>query len=1063
MAGELDFEDKLIEALSTGEIGESDETHVTKTKLWEYRKDIKTTDQLWENFADILYRNNQDKLDRPLSFTEFAQVKKIIENLSTPYQAGQFLYGYNGVSQVEVDLDDGRHVFLTVFDQDQIGAGNTVYQVVNQIQRPAKIIGKPSRRFDVTLLINGLPIIQIELKAENIDVNTALNQMHQYIAERQYTDIFSTLQILVAMTPYSCKYMANTTSDHFNKDFAFNWQKNDRQHTRINKWREFADYFLSIPAAHRMSTTYMILDGTRNEECLRVMRPYQVYATEAVLNEIKKKAPGDMGVEKLGYIWHTTGSGKTITSFKTAWLASRLPGVDKVVFLVDRKQLTRHTFEKYRAYDPEYSNDDDIGRVTNTKNTGELTTRLKSKRNDIIITSTQKLERLASRKGFKAPDRNFIFIVDEAHRSTGTKKFAAIQKKFPHSGWIGYTGTPSFDDGPDHLKTRDIFGECLHSYTIRDAIADKNVLGFKVDFEETVPKKEFYEKALPDFYRKQYPDWSEEKIQDKINNMTDEEMDDELSTKETIFDNNPKHVKAIVEDIYKNWENRSNEGKYNALLTTHVGGGKSSIHMALMYYDEFRRVNAEHAKTNGLVLKVGITFSSDESNGDDMVENNDSLSRVIDDYNKEFGTAFSTETVDGYREDLVSRLDRSADDKQFLDIVIVVNQLLTGFDAPELNTLYVDRTLRGASLIQAYSRTNRIHNMQDKPWGQVVNYRWPKLSEALMNDALQKYSCLENADQQSPENRPGNDGTEDILAKPYKELLQETKELTEELRKMTSDFTRIPPDSDQQQKMVATLRKYNANLSKLKQYPFKENEDGTTEGYDYNNPDALIHDLGMTEDESKILSTTLTNELKHAVAKQEKVSPSDIDLTVVHLKDVYVDYGYLTELVEKLMNEVHDEEMEKAQETRDAIHKFADGLESPEFSKAVKKAADAIYDRLYPTPESRMQYPYKGFDVKKVVEDAKSELIGRQIEDFRSKWGIADVISEDEFLSLIDSHQYGEQDLDDSGQMSDLVYKGSLRYTETAMDPEVKDLRRLRYRNALRNAVYEIADKLVQE
>ncbi len=241
------------------------------------------------------------------------------------------MYGLNGVSQIEIDLDDGRHVFLTVFDQKQIGAGDTVDQVVNQIERPAKITGKENRRFDTTLLINGLPVIQIEEKRDTHDVNEALNQMHQYIDEGQYRDIFSTLQILVGISPNNVKYMANTTSEAFNKDFAFNWQRKS-DNGIVRNWKEFADSMLSIPMAHQMATNYMILDGTKNKETLKVMRPYQVYATQNVINGLRQ-VDFDLGTNKVGYIWHTTGSGKTITSFKTAWLASRMPKIARSFFL----------------------------------------------------------------------------------------------------------------------------------------------------------------------------------------------------------------------------------------------------------------------------------------------------------------------------------------------------------------------------------------------------------------------------------------------------------------------------------------------------------------------------------------------------------------------------------------------------------------------------------------------------------------------------------------------------------------------------------------------------------
>lgn len=375
---ENQFETELIQYITSGTITkpehlagigdftvqESATDYVIKTKLWKYEPQIKTTDQLWENFKAILEQHNQSTLDHPLSVVEFNQVKKLISDIQTPYQAGQFLYGLNGVSQIEIDLDDGRHVFLTVFDQKQIGAGDTVYQVVNQIERPAVITGKQDRRFDTTLLINGLPIIQIEEKRDTHDINDALNQMHQYIDENQYRDIFSTLQILVAITPNNVKYMANTTSDKFNKDFAFNWQRKS-DNSIVRNWREFADSMLSIPMAHQMATNYMILDGTKNKQMLKVMRPYQVYATQNVIESLKK-VDFEFGTNKVGYIWHTTGSGKTITSFKTAWLASRMPKIDKVVFVVDRIALTKQTYENYAAYDPDGS-DDSLGSVQDTK------------------------------------------------------------------------------------------------------------------------------------------------------------------------------------------------------------------------------------------------------------------------------------------------------------------------------------------------------------------------------------------------------------------------------------------------------------------------------------------------------------------------------------------------------------------------------------------------------------------------------------------------------------------------------------------------------------------------
>src|SRR3712207_3044561 len=411
--------------------------------------------------------------------------------------------------------------------------------------------------------------------------------------------------------------MANTTSDKFNKDFAFNWQRKS-DNTIVRNWKEFADSMLSIPMAHQMATNYMILDGTKNKQTLKVMRPYQVYATQNVIENLKQ-VDFELGTNKVGYIWHTTGSGKTITSFKTAWLASRMPKVDKVVFVVDRIALTKQTNENYRAYDPDAS-EDMVGSVQNTCNTNDLSRKLKSKDNNIIVTSVQKLDTLVKRKSFKSPDKNIVFIVDEAHRSTGSENFEKIQKAFKKSAWVGYTGTPMFDETTNGLRTEDIFGPLLHAYTIREAIADRNVLGFKVDFETTIDEEQMKSKYLPSFYRERYPKWTEEKIIEKINNLTQEDMDDAVEP--SFYDENPEHVRLVVQDIFKNWKNRSNEGKYNALFTTHVGGGKASTPMAMMYFNEFQRVNEENKKNGGQTLKVAVTFSQNSSNNDNMIATN---------------------------------------------------------------------------------------------------------------------------------------------------------------------------------------------------------------------------------------------------------------------------------------------------------------------------------------------------------------------------------------------------------------------------------------------------------
>jgi len=904
---ELQFENKLIDYL----------VNLGGTKQWDYNDQIKTTDDLWGNFKSIVEQHNQDRLDKPLSDAEFKQIQMIIGQLETPYQAGQFLYGMNGISQVEIDRDDGQHVYLKIFDQDNIGAGDTIYQIVNQIERPAIIPGRKNRRFDTTLLINGLPIIQIEEKADGHDAKEALNQMHQYIEENQYSDIFSTLQILVAITPHDSRYMANSTADKFNTDFAFRWQRAD-DNKPVFDWKEFANNMLSIPMSHQMATNYMILDGTPRHQMIKVMRPYQVYATQRVIRKLRQHTFG-IDEQGAGYVWHTTGSGKTISSFKAAWLASRLPNVDKVIFLVDRVALTNQTVDEYKAYDPENTDDSNGGVVTDTSNRWVLERKLKKNGNGIIVTSTQKMDAMVRDKNFKRIDKNIVFIVDEAHRSTSGDMLKRIKGGFRKSAWIGYTGTPVFEV---HPTTSEVFGDLIHAYTIRDAIADGNVLGFKVDFETTLSDSVLREQYLPEYFKSRYPKMSDEDVQAKIDNMADDDMDD--TVKPSVYDDNPKHVELVVDDIIKNWNKRSRNGEYNALFTTHVGGGKASTPMAMKYYHEFKRRNSELDKP----LKVGITFSQDTSNSDKQLKNNDSLREVMNDYNEEFGTSFDDTQVKEYTAQVVSRLNRTISDGKYFDIVIVVDQLLTGFNAPQMNTLYVDRTLQGAALIQAYSRTNRVYDMQTKPFGRIVNYRWPHHTEVLMKKALATYANRDSANIQIE--LPGI--TDDVIEKPYEDIKQDLKKVVDQLANYSDDFSRTPDSQNKVEEMYSSLRQYNHLMSMIKQ----------DDKYDDKKPEKLLDELGIDVDTEEVLTTTLTNDVKQKMAIYHNVDVSQIDLKMEHVKEIQVNYDYLEELIADLMNQYHEDDLESANKTAEEIKTISDKVDDRKYAEQINQFTDDV-------------------------------------------------------------------------------------------------------------------------
>lgn len=1008
---ELAFEQEVIDYL----------TKIGGVKQWEYKNSIKTTEQLWDNFKTILEQNNA-RLDEPLSTTEFNQVKKIIAGIETPYQAGQFLYGVNGVSEIEVDLENGKHVFLTVFDQAQVGGGNTVYQVVNQIERKRVIDGKPNRRFDVTLLINGLPIIQIELKKALHSTTESLNQMQQYIAEKQYSGIFSTLQILIAMTPYDIRYMANTPLKSFNRAFAFNWQQEDDARP-IRSWKTFADKVLSIPMAHDLATRYMVIDGTKNKESIKVMRPYQVYATKLVLDKVRKfDFKHDDG--KLGYIWHTTGSGKTITSFKTAWLASRMSNVDKVVFLVDRIALTNQTTDAYQAYDPVAGFEGKTGVVSDTANISDLHSKLTKKSDkNIIVTSIQKMSRYVGRDSFKPLSERILFIVDEAHRSTGDGTenegmLESIRKAIPNSAWVGYTGTPKFPD------TREIFGDILHAYTIKEAIADKNVLGFNVEFKETIKAPE---------------DPSEDDIDDNIRG--------------SVYDYSPEHVDLIVKDIFDNWKKRSNDRKYNALFTVHVGGNKASTPRAMEYFDKFTEENARRPADEQ--LKVAVSFSADTSNSVHQLKTNENLHRAIKQYNALFGTAWDMTTVKAYTEDLARRLNKTADDGNYLDLVIVVDQLLTGFDAPEMNTLYIDRTLKGGNLIQAYSRTNRMHDLVDKPWGNVVNYRWPEQNEYEMNKAFAIYSNRASAAEQlSLEDLKEGNEDSGIISKSFSKVEAEMKAVVQKLSKLTDKFIQLPPSEKEQDEVYDNLKEYNRLLSQLKQYTEDDDKKPVSA---YDNSAEFYERLGITEEQEIILTTVIAGELKERRAKKENVDISQINLSMVHIHDVTVNYDYLIDLIARMADEVHANDMTKAEGTREEIHieiaKSDNEKEKSKMRNFVSKifTKEFVFDE-YPAPRSVEK-------MNQAMDRAQKDTNIQLITNFIRTWGLDNSVMPKDLATLIKKHRVGQEDMDKQGELTDIMNDARLDYSSIA-DEKVAILTWVKYRIEFRKAFYKMADEI---
>ncbi|MFI3251983.1 MAG: HsdR family type I site-specific deoxyribonuclease [bacterium] len=1005
---ELEFEKEVINYL----------TKIGGTKQWEYLHKIKTTEGLWNNFKSIIEQNNFAKLDKPLSENEFNQVKKIISNLNSPYKAGQFLYGVNGVSEIEIDLDNGKHIFLNIFDQAKVGGGSTIYQIVNQIERANVINGKNNRRFDITLLINGLPILQIELKRAMQNIDDALNQMKQYIGEKQYTDIFSTLQILIAMSPHEIKYMANTTLDKFNKTFAFRWHK-ENEPNPVTSWKIFGDEFLSIPMAHDMATRFMILDGTKNKETLKVMRYYQVYATRNIIDKVQRYSFNERS-KRLGYIWHTTGSGKTITSFKTAWLASKLPNVSKVIFLVDRIALTNQTTHAYRAYDPNSSFGSGV--VADTSSVFDLHKKLNKKSDkNIVVTSIQKMARYAKQGKINDND-NYLFIVDEAHRSTGNDAdnfgmINVIKNTFIKSAWIGYTGTPRFPE------TSEIFGERLHAYTIKEAIADRNVLGFNVEFKETVAE----------------PTLSSET-----------KFDENLIA--AAYDKSEEHLEIVVKDILDNWKIRSCNKKYNAIFTVHVSGVGASIPRAFDYYFKFIEIMNQRPIEER--LNIAISVSQDTSNGELQYEKNERLNLAITNYDNIFKTKHDMKMVKEYKDDITRRLNKTADDGNYLDLVIVVDQLLTGFDAPELNCLYVDRVLTGANLIQAYSRTNRVENFDNKPWGNVINYRFPKRNELEMNKALATYSNRDKAEQLSLKELQQVNEEDGILSKKFGYFKGKISDVVDKLYNLTNGFQGISLSEKEQEESFELIKEYNSLINKMKQFTV---DDLGNEISAYSNGDEFLNIIGITKEEEIKLTSTIFNQLKEYRAKKEDIDISEVDFNIVHVHDVRINYDYLIDLLARIANEVHEDEVSKIDKTYVEIKLEVDKIKNDNERKRINEFVDKIISNEYEFDS----YPVSN-DFNTIEEGIKKSLIQSNLRlttDFIRKFGLDNAITPKKLEVILQEHKYGMDDLDNQGLITEMINLAREDYSGISGD-EIKNLSWSKYRLRVREELKVLADEV---
>jgi len=614
------------------------------TSLGFKRSNIKNYKQLKENLKEKIFLLNQENLKTPLTDNEFNKIYNYLMNGNKIIKSEKLRDKYL------LKRDDESTIYIEFFKNsvnDQEDWCKNIFEVANQIE----IEGKYKNRYDVTILINGLPLVQVELKRNGVELKEAFNQIQRYQIESYQDTLFEYIQLFIISNKTLTKYFTNNKELSFN--FTFSWS--DENNNPYHNLFEFSDNFLKPCFLAKIIGEYIVISKSKNQ--MFVLRPYQYYAVENIIDKIKL-----FKEQKGGYIWHTTGSGKTLTSFKASQIISRMENIDKVLFVVDRKDLDRQTIDEYKAFDAE---------IEGTENTYKLIGQLKGTKK-LIVTTIQKLSIAITKDELKdLQDKKIVLIFDECHRNQFGKTNAEIKKFFKNSLMFGFTGTPIFEENKiDNTTTADVFGDRLHQYVITDAIADKNVLGFMIEYFNTTDQEAKEEELL-----------------------------------------NQKRIDLITDKIIEIHNKKTKHKQFNALLAT------ASKDMAMMYYESFKKKNHN--------LKVGVVFTyaaNEDIDTDPDTKEVDKRSKelleiAIEDYNKMFKTNFTGSDFYRYYEDVQNRIHNND-----LDITIVVGMLLTGFDHKKLNTLYVDKNLKYHGLIQAFSRTNRILN-DTKPYGNIVSFR----------------------------------------------------------------------------------------------------------------------------------------------------------------------------------------------------------------------------------------------------------------------------------------------------------------------------------------------------
>lgn len=980
---EQTIEEKLITQLTQGK------------SQWTYRPDLNDENKLWDNIRQILERGNKEQLDgEPLTDSEFEQVKNQL-SFATFYDAAKWIAGENGVAHVSVQRDT-KTVQLTVLKRDDIAGGSSVYEVINQyraLKDDECDIHDQNRRFDVSLLINGIPLIHIELKNRQNSYMDGFRQIKKYIREGKFTGVFSAVQMFVVSNAVDTKYFAAASEEQLNEKFLSGWE--DTANTPVTDYLKFASQVLKIPEAHQMVMKYVVLD--QEDKKLLLLRPYQIHAIEAVGKASRQG--------KSGYIWHTTGSGKTMTSYKTARnLLIDIPSIEKTIFLIDRKDLDMQTTQAFQSYA-----NNDVVDVDETDNVGDLINKLKNQNQQVIVTTIQKLS-IAIKKRLQegTPAYNRIknlriaFVVDECHRAVTPRTQRLLSQFFRNSLWYGFTGTPRFDvnaypaEGDLPRTTDQLYGECLHKYTVKEAIRDEAVLGFQTEHLGAKDLKK-------------------------------DDENENLAIYET-----ETHMLQVLDTIINKSREKlgfaNGRGKtYEALLTV------NSIQRAQAYFELLKKVkdgktSIEISEETKRVLpdfpKFAITYSvssDDDSESADL--NVPKMQKSLDDYNAMFGTKYGIGEIKGYNANLNDRLARKKSkyksrDEQ-LDLVIVVNRLLTGFDAPCLSTVFMDRQpMHPHDIIQAFSRTNRLFD-KPKTAGQIVTFQSPHKFKKAVDEALILYSA---------------GGQASVLAPDWDTVLAEFRKSLAYVRVTaeTPDAIAALPKEGQLRfaKAFQEFDKVFANLKAFTKYA--------------ENPADFY---GITQEEYEEYAAHYKN-----IREKYKPDPKDgndptVDIDLEYELKAYskekIDYDYIVSLIQTVVSATDEERSEQHfQNLLGEINKYIEELLStnPKLGALMQE----LWNNIRENPDE-----FKDKRVSYILADMRKETIESVLREFAEKWCVAlDAIS-----YSADRYEFGDTEIPGLNNL-----KKSADFDRYAAEHD--GVSKFKYHQAIKKA---LADLLIDE